>query len=71
METGVGVGGPRDGVRLTASTDWDGRVQKPGTFADGSVKRYYPGRYVWLSITSKWLWVPALDSKGTRSPRAQ
>jgi hypothetical protein len=72
METGIGIGGPRDGVKLTAAVNWDGRVREPNQRDDeGAIKRYYPGRYRWSTIVPGWVWVPEVGArKGVRAPRS-
>lgn len=39
-------GGPLDGVKVTAGSAWDGRIQQIAT-----------GRYVWDPALSGWRWV--------------
>lgn len=57
MYEGIGRGGPRDGVKLTAGSRWDGRVKVPGKEMEGRATHFYPGYYQWTG--KDWLWVPA------------
>lgn len=46
--TAFAVGGPRDGIKLSAGHDWNGRVEKPfhhESHATEGRKRYWPGYY--------------------------
>lgn len=58
---GVAIGGPRTGVRLTASPNWSGRVRYAGRTRDHT-PHYYPGNYVWNAALNTWVWV-ALPAK--------
>ena len=75
MNIGTAYGGPRDGVRLSAGSSWDGRVRTAGSSDSDPIKRYYPGYYVWSVEVSMWVWIPSnepavTDSyKVTRTPR--
>lgn len=68
METGIAIGGPRDGVKLSAGPSWDGRV-KDIRHSMGAIERYFPGRYRWVERV--WLWLPEENHKLSviRSPR--
>lgn len=58
--TGKAIGGPRDGAKLTAPPNWNGRVAVPG--GDTSkVRREYPGHYEW--VWPNWVWQPDPDPK--------
>ena len=51
---GVARGGPRDGIKLTASPGWDGVVYHPPR---GSGKPApYPGRYRFDYEANTWVW---------------
>jgi hypothetical protein len=59
MYEGLAIGGPRDGVKLTAQPDWDGRI----AFYDRTpfhtpVQRHHPGRYKWDTALNTWVWYP-------------
>lgn len=56
MVEGTARGGPRDGVKLTASPNWDGRVKVPGKEIEGRESHFYPGYYKWTG--KDWLWLP-------------
>ena len=44
--TGIAIGGPRDGVKLSAQATWDGKVRSnPGGGSERII--YYPGYYAW------------------------
>lgn len=53
MVSGKAVGGPRDGIKLTASRNWDGIVM------ENSV-RAYNGKYIWDG--EGWVWKAEPDS---------
>lgn len=69
MHAGIARGGPRAGVKITASITWDGKVEKPngsesqGTGAIASQRRYYPGRYFWEFSANTWVWETAEERK--------
>lgn len=65
MLTGKAVGGPRDGVRLSAGVSWDGRVALKREGNTGSSTLWHPGRYVWQDET--WTWQPSEPQQ--RCPR--
>lgn len=54
MYEGFAMGGPRDGVKLTAGARWDGRVQTPE--ATAKVPKYFKGRYEWDWDFRAWVW---------------
>jgi len=68
MYTGNAKGGPRNGVKLTASINWDGRVKdskfrcKPASRIGGRPRTerepgyYHPGRYVFNPYECTWDW---------------
>jgi len=69
--TGKAVGGPRDGIKLTAGVDWDGRVQVFTTSApdDKRGRTYHKGRYIWSDVTSTWNWRADEKSPDARTQR--
>lgn len=68
----IAVGGPRDGVKLTAQANWDGRVRYPAAANSGAQgSRYeYPGNYVYRIRQSDnrpvWLWIQKADAQPAR-----
>jgi hypothetical protein len=50
---GIAVGGPRNGVRLTASGRWNGIVRKGSALAE-----MYPGHYEFDPDAGIWVWHP-------------
>jgi hypothetical protein len=58
MLDGIAIGGPRDGVKLSAGESWNGRVPmpRPDTATSVSTVRWYPGRYIWSVRRATWLW---------------
>lgn len=56
MYQAVARGGPRDGIRLTAPLDWDGRVMRPTKLSNGKPEGYYVGNYVFNVDTFTWDW---------------
>lgn len=62
LAEGTAKGGPRDGVKLSASTGWDGRVLKR------TGKQPYPGRYKWNG--RNWVWEPEKEPKEKAEPQA-
>ena len=48
------LGGPRDGVKLTAGPSWNGRVETPQSTP--KAPKYYGGRYVWDWDFQAWIW---------------
>lgn len=58
MVEGRAVGGPRDGIMLTASPNWDGRVQRSGKARQHNTTelQYYDGYYKWHDINGVWKW---------------
>lgn len=57
MLTGVAVGGPRHGVKLTAGPHWNGivRHQAPGSnMAEAGLP--YLGRYKFDVAVGTWIW---------------
>lgn len=55
MLTGVAVGGPRDGIKLSAGVGWTGHVRDRRVVKPGSSKVInFPGRYIWCDGT--WIW---------------
>ncbi len=71
METGIGIGGPRNGIKLSAPIGWDGRIREPSAQGDneGAIKRYYPGRYFWHGSIPAWVWAPETEPRRV-PPRA-
>jgi len=55
MISGKAIGGPLDGVKVTAGVSWFGTIPTHRLRADALV-RYYPGRYVWNIDKSCWVW---------------
>lgn len=57
MLTGIALGGPRHGVKLTAGPRWDGvvRHQQPGSMA-AEAGLAYPGRYKFDFVIDTWVW---------------
>lgn len=55
---GIAVGGPRNGVKLTAPFSWDGLVKKPNQLGNQE-HNFYPGKYKWEHHrpTDKYTWV--------------
>lgn len=55
MLMGRAVGGPRDGVRLTADRMWDGRIRMPSRAGQGEHRdvNWHDGHYVWHDT---WVW---------------
>lgn len=60
MYEGKALGGPRDGVKLTAELSWDGMVEQPRKANTGIT--YYPGHYQWNSRTGRWVWAERLPT---------
>lgn len=62
LRTSKAVGGPRDGVRITADQNWDGYVLKPARDRNRAAVFSYPGKYVWQALVDRdaygWVWVP-------------
>lgn len=70
MWEGLAKGGPRDGVRLTAGSSWDGRVKdsafrqkqrdgRPKTrFPESEPGYYHPGHYMYNPYSFIWEWFP-------------
>jgi len=60
MLTGIAIGGPRHGVKLSAGPNWNGvvRYQSPGSSAP-ETGIPYPGRYVFDPVTDTWVWEEA------------
>jgi hypothetical protein len=57
--TGIALGGPRHGVKLSAPPTWNGIVRRssfknPGTPESGTP---YPGRYRYDPKADVWLWI--------------
>lgn len=48
------MGGPRDGIKLTAGLKWDGRVRLPGS--TDKAPKYHRGRYEWDWDYNAWIW---------------
>lgn len=70
METGIAIGGPRDGIKLSAELTWDGRIEKHSGFNGGVVKKYYSGRYKWSAAVPGWCWQPdSTSSTVGKTPR--
>lgn len=65
LVTGYARGGPRNGVKLSAPSTWDGRVRKPPRNKwDETSPKMYPGKYIWRQDELVWLWLPEdLDFK--------
>lgn len=62
--TGVAVGGPRNGVKLSASSAWNGVVRKNVKDASSPDSgEPYPGRYVFDIRLNSWVW------DDTKSPK--
>lgn len=61
MMTGVAVGGPRDGVKLSAGSSWDGRVRlrppKNEQEMPSSKIIFHPGYYKWYPKYDSWVWI--------------
>lgn len=55
MIEGRARGGPRDGIKITASSTWNGKVKEPRQREDAKIIRYYKGRYVWDGETWRWV----------------
>lgn len=49
VRNGPAIGGPRNGVRLTASLAWDGFLYRHSM----------THHYVWYEETGEWVWQPA------------
>ena len=61
MVTGKAIGGPRDGIKLTASQTWDGIVMI-------DLVRAHKGKYTWDG--KNWTWqVESNDGDGSSHPR--
>lgn len=55
MNKGRAVGGPRDGIMLTAGADWDGRIKLPTAHGHSkALESYYPGYYAWVRGVWRW-----------------
>lgn len=52
MYAGKAIGGPLDGVKLTAALSWDGRVRT----SDARVVDYHRGHYAWSKVRGTWCW---------------
>lgn len=46
MLIGYAQGGPRNGVKLSAGIDWDGRIPMPREGV--GAQKFYPGHYEWV-----------------------
>lgn len=70
MLEGIAKGGPRNGIRLSASPRWDGRVRKPTSKLNHGVTdpesmrvSFYQGHYVWKPVSTPptfyetWVWI--------------
>jgi hypothetical protein len=58
MDTSIAIGGPRDGVKITADASWDGRVRHPPghrSITANPTTLFYFGRYIWED--TGWTWV--------------
>lgn len=53
--SGKCVGGPSDGVTVSAPGTWDGKIKKI-TRRGSALVRYHPGHYEWN--VDCWQWVP-------------
>lgn len=53
MLHGRAIGGPRNGIVLTANEAWDGRIRYPDT---GKVREWYYGYYYWCTERGTWVW---------------
>ena len=62
MVSGKAVGGPKDGIKLTAPISWDGIVY-PIQRGIKPVCKPYPGKYRWKEAT--WRWEPCNTDKST------
>lgn len=58
MYEGVGVGGPRNGIKLSAGPTWDGRIKKKGNENKNDNGAYHRGRYIWDADLQVWEWFP-------------
>lgn len=55
--TGIGIGGPRNGVKLSAPPTWNGMVRKnPKNSNSPDTGDPYPGRYVYDPVVDAWVW---------------
>lgn len=57
MLEGKASGGPRNGVKLSCPSRWDGRVMLPRVGYTGGLG-YYPGFYKWDTDFQMWVWRP-------------
>lgn len=69
---GKAIGGPRDGVKLSASLQWDGRIRKQ-TKEGETTSTTYPGFYKWMDASldefgSNYTWVWQPDKEHSLSP---
>lgn len=54
MLEGYAIGGPRDGIKLTASPFWDGGVTERYTGNGAPV--LFEGHYEWSNKHKTWIW---------------
>lgn len=68
MYEGRAVGGPRNGVKLSAGHSWDGIVYRATRQHDEyhSMRRAHPGRYIWQATDGTWLWITNEATPGSR-----
>jgi hypothetical protein len=61
MLEGSAVGGPRDGVKLSAGPGWNGKIKRKsiGSNEPEPTKQeaFYPGYYQWDPHYG-WVWIP-------------
>lgn len=52
MLKGRAIGGPLEGVKLSAPEGWDGLVKN----GDGRFDKYHNGYYLWSVVRQTWVW---------------
>ena len=62
MLDGIAQGGPLNGVKLSAQTDWNGTVKLTVQRAGALIPKIHPGRYKWDLEANTWVW--SADGKG-------
>lgn len=61
------IGGPLDGVKITAQLNWNGSIKNNKQSSNNSIVAY-PGHYRWSTIRNAWIWHADKDKPTTRVP---
>lgn len=64
---GKAIGGPRDGVKLTAPLSWNGKIRLPEARVTSSSTNY-PGTYVFDEYEWVWTWFPDFTAANRVGP---